>query len=106
MAAYFRLTKSITNEDPPDYLDTRKDCCEEEIIQRGDNGFKGGDTIQTKLSRDCKTANINPESAKLKIRLSGWEYIYVSYMFLQFYFTALPYNLSFTKNISILLQVV
>ena len=80
MAAYFRLTKSITctDEDAPDYLDTTKDCCEEEIIQRGDYGFNAGDTILTKLSRDCTTANINPESAKLQIRLSGWDYIYVS----------------------------
>ena len=78
MAAYFRLTKSITNEDPPDYLDTRKDCCEEEIIQRGETGFHGGNTIQTKLHADCTTANIIPESAKLKVRLSGWRYIYVS----------------------------
>ena len=78
MAAYFRLTKSITNEDPPDYIDTTKDCCEEEIIQRGETGFEGGNTVQAMLSRDCKTANIHPESAKLKVRLSGWRYIYVS----------------------------
>ena len=32
----FRLTKSISNEDTPDWIDDSKDCCEEEIqgVQR------------------------------------------------------------------------
>ena len=74
----FWLTKSITNEGLPDWLDTRKDCCDEEIIRRGDNGFDKGDTIETTLRSDCTTAKINVETDNLRVRLAGFYYYYVS----------------------------
>ena len=75
----FWLTKSITNEDRPDWIDDSKNCCEEEIIRRGNDGFTMGDTIQTKLKADCTTAEIDVRSDNMKLRLSGWGYYNVSF---------------------------
>ena len=75
----FQLTKSITNEGTPDWIDDSKDCCEEEIIRRGDDGFDAGTTIQTKLKGDCTTAKIDVRSDNLKIKLSGWGWYNVSF---------------------------
>ena len=62
-----------------DHLETTEECCEEEIVKDGDEGFHAGDTLDTKLNKDCTTAtaNINPENATIKLRLSGWHYSYV-----------------------------
>ena len=75
----FWLTKSITNEGTPDWIDDSEDCCEEEIIRRGDDGFAAANTIQTKLKADCTTAEIDVRSDNLKIKLSGWGWYNVSF---------------------------
>ena len=56
-------------------------CCDEEIINNGYDGFSGGDTIQTVLSKDCtKFAKFDAKTDKLMIRLISFFAVSIGHM--------------------------
>ena len=56
-------------------------CCDEEIINNGYDGFSGGDTIQTILSKDCtKFAKFDAKTDKLMIRLVSFFAVSIGHM--------------------------
>ena len=52
-------------------------CCEEEIVKNGDIGFKGGETIQSKL-QNCTEFIASHIDEDLTIKLEGWNELTVS----------------------------
>ena len=52
-------------------------CCEEEIVNNGNNGFSGGDTIVKQFQGSCYNLLITYFDS-LTIKLSGWEELTVS----------------------------
>ena len=48
-------------------------CCVEEIINKGADGFYGGDTIIKHLNKDCALAKFNAKTDNLRIRLVGFD---------------------------------
>ena len=52
-------------------------CCEEEIVKNGDNGFEGGETIQTKF-QNCNDFIALHIEEDLTIKLEGWNELTVS----------------------------
>ena len=48
-------------------------CCVEEIINKGADGFHGGDTIIKHLNKDCALAKFNAKTDNLRIRLVGFD---------------------------------
>ena len=53
------------------------DCCEDEIVKKGDDGFSGGDIIESKFDNCAKFA-LAPTLDNLTVYLTGWNELNVS----------------------------
>ena len=49
----------------------KNDCCEEEIVKNGIDGFNGGDIIENKLKK-CSTFMTSHINDMLEAKLTGW----------------------------------
>ena len=53
------------------FLSIENDCCEDEIVKNGDDGFDSGDTIESKLE-NCAKFVFAPTIDNLTVTLTGW----------------------------------
>ena len=60
------------------------DCCEDEIVNNGDDGFSAGIILQTRL-QNCTDFMISPREEDFTIKLSGYNEQEVSVDFLKNY---------------------
>ena len=63
---------------------TDSDCCEDEIVNNGDDGFDAGIILQTRL-QNCNDFRISPREEDFTIKLSGYNEQEVSRFFLKNY---------------------
>ena len=52
-------------------LSIENDCCEDEIVKNGDDGFDAGDTIESKFENCAKFA-LAATFDNLTVKLTGW----------------------------------
>ena len=50
---------------------TDSDCCQDEIVNNGDDGFDAGIILQTRL-QNCNDFRISPREEDFTIKLSGY----------------------------------